>query len=643
MKVPKRITKWLLQGKDDIDGNDQSGEHEEKAPWWKVMCLTGVDYFSTLGYQPSVAFLAAGLLSPIATLILVAVTLFAALPTYKWVAGFSPNGQGSVFMLERLMPGWTSKILVLVLLGFAGMGFIITITLSSADAAAHVVENPLVGEFFTSRTFVTVTLIAFLGGIFLKGFKEVIGIAVILVAVYLVLNCVLLFVGLGEIVRHPEYISNWWTNIRASNPSLLDMLVICVIVFPRLALGLSGFETGVMVMPLVEGGEKDKEVDEEGRSLLKGRIENTKKLLTAAALIMSVLLILSSVVTSLLIPVEVMQPGGEADGRALAYLAHHYLGYVYGTVYDLSTVAILWFAGASAMAGLVNLVPRYLPRYGMAPEWARAVRPLVIVFTLVCFFVTVLFGADVHSQSAAYATGVLVFLTAAAFAVTLALWSKGWLYKVGFSLITAVFVYTTAANIWERPDGVKVAVFFVVAIMITSIISRVWRSTELRIVEVRLDEAAEGFIEEAVSRYGRINLAAHRFGGSAYSVKKREMSYKHNVDEESLILIEVKVSDSSDFFHEVVEVRGTTKGDGSHAILQCKGPAVANVLAAVTLHLRDKYEVLPDIYFAWSEGGPFEQAFRFLVLGEGETSLLTREVLRSNDKEVKKRPKVHVA
>ena len=109
MKVPKRITKWLLQGKDDIDGNDQSGEHEEKAPWWKVMCLTGVDYFSTLGYQPSVAFLAAGLLSPIATLILVAVTLFAALPTYKWVAGFSPNGQGSVFMLERLMPGWTSN------------------------------------------------------------------------------------------------------------------------------------------------------------------------------------------------------------------------------------------------------------------------------------------------------------------------------------------------------------------------------------------------------------------------------------------------------------------------------------------------------------------------------------------------------
>lgn len=641
IKLSNRISKWLLDGKDEV-GDDQS-HHEEKAPWWKVMCLTGVDYFSTLGYQPSVAFFAAGLLSPIATLILVFVTLFAALPTYKWVARYSPNGQGSVFMLERLLPGWPSKIMVLVLLGFAGMGFIITITLSSADAAAHVVENPLVGEFLHSRTGVTMLLITLLGAIFLKGFKEVIGLAVVLVAFYLVLNCVLLAVGLSEIIAHPAYLSNWWTNVRAANPSWLEMMVVCILVFPRLALGLSGFETGVMVMPLVDGGDKDKECDEDGKPLLTGRIENTKKLLTAAALIMSVLLIASSIVTSMLIPVEAMQAGGEADGRALAYLAHHHLGHIYGTIYDVSTVAILWFAGASAMAGLVNLVPRYLPRYGMAPEWARAVRPLVIVFTMVCFLVTLLFGADVHSQSAAYATGVLVFLTAAAFAVTLALWNKGLAYKVSFSAITAVFVYTTAANVWERPDGVQVAFFFIMAIMISSIISRVWRSTELRIVEVKFDEVAEGFIQESIERFARINLAAHRFGGSAYSVKKREMAYKHNVDEESLILIEVKVSDSSDFTHEVVEVKGTYKGDADHPVLQCKGPAVANVLAAVTLHIRDKFETLPDIYFGWSEGGPFEQAFRFIVLGEGETSLLTREVVRSHEQDVKKRPKVHVA
>ncbi|HVE59453.1 MAG TPA: hypothetical protein VNB22_21765, partial [Pyrinomonadaceae bacterium] len=523
------LRKWLYQGVEEIEGpHEPEGRHHQH-PWWKVMCLTGVDYFSTLGYQPGIAFLAAGALSPIATLVLVLLTLFGALPMYNRVAEESPHGDGSISMLENLLSRWKGKMFVLALLGFVATSFIITITLSAADATAHIVENPFVEhnlQFLHHKVILTLVLIGLLGAVFLKGFNEAIGIAVVIVAIYLVFNVIVIATGLYEIYSHPDVLGNW-KNALYQHPSVRGsvtmMALAALFLFPKLALGLSGFETGVVVMPLIKGDDDltkeeiktvhnsqriDSTQSPEVDKSLAGRIRNGKKLLGGAALIMSVLLVGSSVITSMLIPAEKFQVGGDANGRAISYLAHTYLGEVFGTFYDISTIAILWFAGASAMAGLLNIVPRYLPRYGMAPEWARATRPLTIVFTLICFVVTISFQADVDAQGGAYATGVLVLMTSAAVAVTLSARRNSEKKWIGFLIITLVFIYTTIVNIVEQPEGIKIASFFIFTIIAASFVSRAMRSTEIRIDKIEFDEKANEIIEEMEA--GDIRIVTNR-------------------------------------------------------------------------------------------------------------------------------------
>jgi hypothetical protein len=630
----RRLKVWFFEGIREPEGPHSAPSQVHQSAWWKVMCLTGVDYFSTLGYQPGIAFLAAGILSPVATLVLVLLTLFGALPMYKRVAELSPHGQGSISVLEEMLPRWRGKLAVLVLLGFAATGFIITITLSAADATAHVIENPLAPHWMDHRVGMTLLLLSALGAVFLKGFREALGFAVPIVAVYLVLNAVVVGWGLVYLAGHPSAFSNWTTGVLFEHGSLANMTVAAVLVFPKLALGLSGFETGVAVMPLVQGDPGDTEAHP------AGRIRNTRKLLTLAAVMMSVMLVGSSIVTTTLVEPDKFQPGGEAYGRALAYVAHEYLGATFGTLYDLSTVAILWFAGASAMVGLLNLVPKYLPRYGMAPEWARANRPLVFIFTAITFLVTILFDADVTAQGGAYATGVLVLMGSASLAVTLDARRRGRRW-VGYLVLTILFGYTTIINIIERPDGLGIAAWFIVTIVVTSLVSRVLRSTELRVQSVEPDATALSFLRE--SGRGPVRIIANRPDSGLpeeYEHKLREASDSHHLTaDEQVLFLEVRPGDVSEFSGRL-HIVGVNVGP--YRVLRCVSSAIPNAIAALLLYIRDETGQLPHAYFGWTEGNPVVYLLKFLALGEGDTAPVTREVLRQNEANPLRRPRIHV-
>ncbi|WP_328670752.1 amino acid transporter [Streptomyces sp. NBC_00328] len=644
---PSRLRAWMLEGLSDMGkgkGRQLPQPAAEPAPvhkgqrWWRVMCLTGVDYFSTLGYQPGIAALAAGLLSPIATIVLVIVTLAGALPVYRRVAEESPHGEGSIAMLERLLSFWKGKLFVLTLLGFAATDFLITITLSAADASTHLVENPhLNSALHDKQMVITLFLVALLGAVFLKGFLEAIGVAVVLVAIYLALNVVVAASGVWQVITHEYVVTDWTTALTAEHGNVFAMIGVSLLVFPKLALGLSGFETGVAVMPHVEGDPGDTEQKP------AGRIRGAKKLLTTSAAIMSVFLIVTSFITTVLIPEKEFEPGGQANGRALAYLAHEYLGNAFGTVYDVSTICILWFAGASAMAGLLNLMPRYLPRYGMAPHWARAVRPMVIVFTLIAFLVTWIFDADVDAQGGAYATGVLVLISSAAIAVTIAARKarqKHW--TTAFAVISAVFLYTTVVNVIERPDGVKIGACFIAGIMLVSFLSRLARAFELRVTSMSMDDMAERFVRDIASR--RIRFIANepdKRDITEYREKIEQIRADHDLPpQEDFVFLEVTVGDPSEF-ESVMNVRGEVL-HGRYRVITLESASIPNALAALLLYVRDTTGSIPHIYFEWTEGSPFTNFLRFFLFGQGEVAPVTREVLREAEPDRARRPRVHV-
>ena len=651
---------------------DQHHHHDHHYAWWLIMCLCGVDYFSTLGYQPSIAFEGAGTLAPIATLILVLVTLFGALPVYRHVAGETPDGVGSIGMIERLFHGWWNKIVVLVLVGFAATDFVITKTLSAADAAAHLVSNSYyasyVPGFMESEMVVTCSLLVLLGAMFLKGFSEVVGLALVLVVAYLGLTAIVVGAGLFHLLTHPSLLHHWLSEISAGNyhlhhapisgSGLWVVLGIACIVFPKLALGMSGFETGVLQIHLMEGTKDDP-------TNAAARIANTRKLLVSAALIMSVFLIASSLVTGTdtLIPADELRlepVKGKAMDRALAYIAHGesphpicpLFGRVFGTVYDISTILILWFAGASAMAGLLNMVPRYLPRYGMAPEWAAAYRPLVLAFTAINLLVTWAFNADVSAQGGAYATGVLVLMTSAAIATLVDISHKplptdGWgilgrrLTLAYFFLVCLVFIYTTIANMIERPDGIIIASIFIGCVLAISIFSRLWRAEEMRLKEFRFADDAARMLWTDICLDGTFQvLVPHRPGQRSLAEKEAEIRRKHRIPlGVPIVFLEVHYGDTSEF--ENAPIIGVRQEGDFFVITAHDCVSVSHTIAQLAMEMTKNGSPL-DIVFGWSKGNRLNLALDFLLFGRGDVPNRVVDLLDDAIADPDKRPTVIV-
>lgn len=662
--------------------------------WLWVMCLLGLDYFSTLAYQPSITVQVAGRLGPLATAGVVLVTLLGALPIYCYLAGRSPRGEGSIGVLERHLHGWKGKTLILILLGFAATDFTMLKTISLADAAQHLIRSedtawrhslhdmtdwlrcqcePL-GPAVSGRLNEQLTVTLLLGAVgFLfwfvlrKGFnRNVLVLAVPLVGTYLLLNGLILGGGIRYLVERPELLDNWLTQVHEGQWGVAtplwaghgwgSILLLSMLFLPSLALGLSGFELSMIIMPQVQG--------KEGEEPPLTRIRNTRKVLVVAAAIMAVYLLASSLVTGLLIPVHEFQDDGKAVNRALAYLAHGgaltvgdspilpWCGGLFGTLYDVVTVLILCFAGTSVMTALAVLLPQFLLRFGMEFKRANRWGVLLIVFAAVNMLVTVYFQASVTAQRNAYASGVLVLMSSAAMVTVIDKravhaekrgQSGGWLRRLGiayFTVVATIFVVTMAAVAVHSTSGLVIAGCFIVALLATSIVSRAFRASEMRTIGFTFKDPHSKFLWDSLRLADFPILVPHRPGRRVREDKEKHIRCNHQLAPDAdIVFLEVEVDDPSNFFQTLlIEV---LREDHTFVIRASGCVSVAHAIASVALEM-SKESKPPGVHFGWSELGVLAASWSYLAFGEGNIPWKVRELIYMAEPDPVRRPRVIV-
>jgi hypothetical protein len=397
-------------------------------------------------------------------------------------------------------------------------------------------------------------------------------------------------------------------------------------------------------MPLVRGSSDD------DLRHPAGRVRATRKMLIVAAILGSVALIASAAVTSLLIPPEAFYADGRAAHRALAYLAHGgpivggesalspAFGQVFGTAYDLSTVAILCLAGMSVGIALRDHVPPYLHRLGMDLNWSANIGALIYLFAIIKLVVTVYFHADLESQRFAYATAVLAMLTAAAAACAADRWLPRRRIPWAFTVIAFGFAAATSIAVWSQPAGLRIASLFVLAILLTSMVSRALRSTELRFHGFEYCDDNSRFLWESLRTMDFPVLVPHREGQMSLADKEAAIREYHRLmPDVPVVFVEVTLGDPSGFANlpllEVIEE------EGRFVIRIERCNSIAHVLAAVALEM-SKASIPPEIHFGWSAERPLTANLHFVLFGHGNIPWLVYYLLGRAEPDVKRRPRV---
>ncbi len=650
--------------------------------WLWIVCLLGLDYFSTLAYQPSVTYAVVGRLGPLATALVVLITLGGVLPVYCYLAGRSPGGQGSLGMLEKIVRGWRGKMLLLLLLGFAATDFVMLKTLSLADAAEHLRANqPPPGrnvfrtgadwlsqsakdllpahwaDYFSEQMIITLFLVA-IGFVFWsilrRGFnRNVIIVAVPLVGLYLLLNGWVIGAGLYYLREHPDIVHNWLAQVgsgqwgmtsAAEHYGWAGALLLCVILLPQVALGLSGFEMSMILMPQIRGGASDDPLH------LPKRIRNTRKVLVTAALIMSVYLLGSSLVCGLLIPEAAWANNGSAHLRSLAYLAHG--GQLadgspglpgcdpwLGMIYDIVTVLILCLTGTSVMTALNVLLPQFLLRFGMQMRWFQRWGLLLIAFAGLNFLVTFWFRASVDQQRGAYTTSVLVLMTCAALVVAQERRQRHGRSPY-FTLIAVVLMVTTLAVAVVSIKGIFIAALFIAAILALSIFSRAMRVDELRTLSFKFKDPLSAHLWEILKLADFPVLVPHRPGKHERDLKEAKIRSEHQLTPEAdIVFLELHIDDPSDFYqHLLIEV---VREDHRYVILATGCVSEAQAIAAVALEM-SRCSKPPGLHFGWTEMDLLTASWTYLAFGQGNIPWKVHELLKRAVPDAERRPRVIV-